>query len=143
MAATAANKLTLPELGDGDPHRGPGRSARTRMGRLSSGGSNTIGTLTVPSQTAHRMGQPRRVSHTAVVTIDRHDLIDSFGQALLDGTGALFVGAGMSLNAGLPTWADLLRDVRTAAKVPDMSDLPLMAEYIVNDPKIEIGRAHV
>lgn len=70
------------------------------------------------------------------MTIDRHDLIDGFGQALLDGTGALFIGAGMSLNAGLPTWADLLKDVRVAADVPEISDLPLMAEYIVNSPRV-------
>ncbi|HEY5879073.1 MAG TPA: SIR2 family protein [Nakamurella sp.] len=72
------------------------------------------------------------------MTIDRHDLIDGFGQALLEGTGALFIGAGMSLNAGLPNWADLLKDVRSSADVPEMSDLPLMAEYIMNSP--EIGR---
>lgn len=74
--------------------------------------------------------------HTAVVTIDRRDLIDDFGQALLEGTGALFIGAGMSLNAGLPNWTDLLKDVRSAADVPEMSDLPLMAEYIVNSPRV-------
>lgn len=80
--------------------------------------------------------------HTAVMTIDRHELIDGFGQALLEGTGALFIGAGMSLNAGLPNWTDLLRNVQSAAKVPDMSDLPLMAEYIVNNPKIGRNRLH-
>lgn len=42
----------------------------------------------------------------------------------------------MSLNAGLPNWADLLKDVRLAADVPEMSDLPLMAEYIVNNPGV-------
>ena len=70
------------------------------------------------------------------MAIDRHDLIDSFGQALLDGTGALFIGAGISLNAGLPNWGDLLEKVRSAADVPMMLDLPLMAEYIVNSSKV-------
>jgi len=73
------------------------------------------------------------------VTISRHGLIDDFGQALLEGTGALFIGAGLSLKAGLPEWANLLKDAQIAADVPDMSDLPLMAEYIVNSPRV--GRA--
>lgn len=74
-------------------------------------------------------------SETAAVTIDRHDLIDNFGQALLDGTGALFIGAGLSLDAGLPSWGNLLNPIRERADVPWLDDLPLMAEHIANSTK--------
>ena len=74
------------------------------------------------------------VSKTAPVTMDRHQLIDDFGQALLDGTGALFIGAGLSLDAGLPTWSDLLGPIRDRAEVPWLDDLPLMAEHIAHSP---------
>ena len=63
--------------------------------------------------------------------VDRLDLIDTFGAAVLEGNAALFVGAGLSLDAGLPGWADLLNPLRSECDVPDeLSDLPLVAEYI-------------
>lgn len=66
--------------------------------------------------------------------IDQYELVDSFGKSALRGNGALFVGAGVSCAAGMPSWADLLEPLRINADVPPMADFPLMAEYIVRSP---------
>lgn len=64
--------------------------------------------------------------------INLHELVSDFGVACLNGNGAVFVGAGLSTAAGLPTWADLLKEPRKNANIPDrISDLPLVAEYLV------------
>lgn len=66
--------------------------------------------------------------------VNRLELIDTFGAAVLEGNAALFVGAGLSLDAGLPGWSDLLNPLRSKCDVPDeLTDLPLVAEYITSD----------
>jgi hypothetical protein len=69
------------------------------------------------------------------VPIERFDLVEDFGQAVLSGNAALFLGAGLSRDAGLPGWGDLLDPIRQRCNVPEHHDLPLVAEYIVNDPR--------
>lgn len=66
-----------------------------------------------------------------MTAVDRLELINTFGEAVLEGNAALFVGAGLSLDAGLPNWSDLLEPLRKECEVPDeLEDLPLVAEYI-------------
>lgn len=67
------------------------------------------------------------------MTIDRRDLIEAFGDAYDLGTAGIFVGSGLSAAAGLPDWATLLEVPRVDSNVPVIPDLPLMAEYIVNE----------
>ena len=59
-------------------------------------------------------------------------------KALDDKQAALFVGAGFSVNAGLPTWPDLLRD--TAAElnldVDKETDLVALAQFHFNEKKV-------
>ncbi|CAM5708332.1 hypothetical protein MAUB1S_05201 [Mycolicibacterium aubagnense] len=72
--------------------------------------------------------------------MNRLELIDTFGAAVLEGNAALFVGAGLSLDAGLPGWSDLLNPLRSECDVPaELTDLPLVAEYIGTDAR-EGGR---
>lgn len=59
------------------------------------------------------------------------ELIDEFGRAAELGNAAVFVGAGLSRSAGMPDWAELLRDAAKSADVPLGPDLPLTAEYLV------------
>ncbi len=64
------------------------------------------------------------------MTIDRYELVGIFGGAVDAGVASLFVGAGLSTAAGLPTWNDLL--VPLAAEIGvegEFPDLPLLAEY--------------
>ncbi|WP_174188454.1 SIR2 family protein [Nocardia barduliensis] len=71
--------------------------------------------------------------------MDQYDLVNNFGEAVSAGNGALFVGAGLSVGAGLPTWTQLLKPLQEKANVPDHHDYPLIAEYIANDKK-NVGR---
>ena len=63
--------------------------------------------------------------------MSERDLLDQYGAAVLARNASLFVGAGMSLEAGFPGWAELLKGPRRQARIPNISDLPLMAQYFV------------
>jgi len=64
------------------------------------------------------------------VTIDRYELVGIFGGAVDAGVASLFVGAGLSAAAGLPTWSDLLGPLAAEIGVAgEFADLPLLAEY--------------
>jgi hypothetical protein len=64
--------------------------------------------------------------------LSERELLDGFGGAAEAGNAALFIGAGMSLNAGYPTWHQLLEKPRADAQIPaSLSDLPLVAQYYV------------
>jgi hypothetical protein len=71
---------------------------------------------------------------TGGVPIERFELVEEFGEAVLSGNAALFIGAGFSRDAGLPGWTDLLDPIRQRCNVPTHNDLPLVAEYVANDP---------
>lgn len=64
------------------------------------------------------------------MTIDRYQLVAAFGGAVDAGVASLFVGAGLSTAAGLPTWNDLLAPLAAEIRVTgEFKDLPLLAEY--------------
>jgi len=63
------------------------------------------------------------------------DVINEFSKALVEGRGAVFVGAGLSTPSGVPGWEDLLRGIaktRLGIQLTPSDDLPLIAQYIVN-----------
>ena len=72
--------------------------------------------------------------------LTRQGLISSFGQACEVGNGAAFVGAGLSMGAGLPSWGSLLEAPRSESDVPTIDDLPLMAEYILAEGRYSRSR---
>jgi hypothetical protein len=64
------------------------------------------------------------------MTLSSYDLLDGYGSAVETGNAALFVGAGLSTEAGYPLWDELLADARIEAEIPQkLTDLPLVAEY--------------
>ena len=56
-------------------------------------------------------------------------LIASFGQYVDNREATVLVGAGLSRDAGYPDWSGLLEKVRDALQLPDLDDLPLLAQY--------------
>lgn len=69
--------------------------------------------------------------------IDQYELVDRFGRACDDGVASLFVGAGLSMEAGLPGWKGLLNELAERADVPtSLTDLPLMADYIEHESSV-------
>jgi hypothetical protein len=66
------------------------------------------------------------------VPLTHDELVRQFGPIVLAGTASLFVGAGLSREAGYPGWGALLNPLRSEASIPDgLNDLPLVAEYYV------------
>lgn len=64
--------------------------------------------------------------------ITERELLNQYGQAVTAGNAALFIGAGLSLSSGYPSWVELLKEPRAAANIPDdLKDLPLAAQYFV------------
>lgn len=63
------------------------------------------------------------------------EVINEFSKALVEGRGAVFVGAGISTPSGVPGWADLLQgmaETRLGIQLNPDDDLPLIAQHIVN-----------
>ncbi|MGW0020919.1 SIR2 family protein [Rhodococcus sp. NPDC003382] len=65
--------------------------------------------------------------------ITRAKLVETYGQAILSGNAAVFVGAGLSRAAGYPDWGSLLKPMQDRCDIPGHADLPLVAEYIALD----------
>lgn len=69
--------------------------------------------------------------------MELQQLIRDFALAVRHHRAGVFVGAGMSLDAGYPDWNGLIEDIRQVANVPDdVHAAPLAAEYAV----LELGR---
>ena len=70
------------------------------------------------------------------MTIDQFELVNRFGAAVEAGVGTLFVGAGLSAAAGLPTWPTLLAPLanQIGLSLRPNEDLPLIAEYFEQSP---------
>ncbi len=60
-------------------------------------------------------------------------LIASFGQYVDSREATVLVGAGLSRDAGYPDWSGLLARVRDALQIPDVDDLPLLAQYYASE----------
>jgi hypothetical protein len=65
--------------------------------------------------------------------------IARYGQAVEQRRATVLVGAGLSLAAGYPDWAALLHPLREEFSLPDIKDLPLLAQYVENS----LGRARL
>ena len=61
--------------------------------------------------------------------------LKEYPAALADGVGAVFVGAGMSMAAGYPSWATLLREIGEELGVSsrDIQDLAALAQWSIQE----------
>lgn len=63
------------------------------------------------------------------VTIAIHELVSRYGEAVDRHVAAVFVGAGLSMQAGLPSWSTLIQPLADEIGVDTSTDLTLIAEY--------------
>lgn len=65
----------------------------------------------------------------------RTKLLKAFPEALHQGYGAFFIGAGISRAAGYPTWSELLKDIGEELGVQshDISDLAALAQWHITE----------
>lgn len=63
----------------------------------------------------------------------RSRLLSEFPRALRDGAGALFVGAGVSMGAGYPSWRGLLKEIGEELEInpAEVDDLAALAQWHV------------
>lgn len=68
-----------------------------------------------------------------------------FPESLHDGTGAVFVGAGVSMAAGYPSWSDLLTDIGAEIGVNprDILDLAALAQWHIRETGAATGVRNV
>lgn len=65
--------------------------------------------------------------------IDR--FLKEYPAALGDGTGAVFIGAGVSMAAGYPSWSQLLKDIgeELGVEAQDIHDLAALAQWSIHE----------
>ncbi|MBY3526766.1 SIR2 family protein [Rhizobium laguerreae] len=68
-----------------------------------------------------------------------------FPESLHDGTGAIFVGAGVSMAAGYPSWSELLTDIGSEIGVNsrDILDLAALAQWHIRETGAATGVRNV
>lgn len=66
--------------------------------------------------------------------MEQSEFLRSFGSAIRHRRAAVFVGAGVSMRSGFPSWDELVRPLRAAANVPaTVSDATVAAEYAMQE----------
>ncbi|HEX3684988.1 MAG TPA: SIR2 family protein [Bryobacteraceae bacterium] len=68
--------------------------------------------------------------------MDKDSFVREFGTELSNGSGALFIGAGISKPSGVPTWTELIQPLASSRLgLIDLhdADLTQIAQYIVNE----------
>ena len=65
--------------------------------------------------------------------MDASELVASFGTYVDKHEATVLVGAGLSTGAGYPNWSGLLETVHAELDVSSMRDLPLLAQYYINE----------
>lgn len=69
------------------------------------------------------------------VAATRKRFLKDYPDALIGGSGAVFVGAGVSMGAGYPSWATLLTDVgdELGVKSAELHDLAALAQWSIQE----------
>ena len=66
--------------------------------------------------------------------MDRHDFVQRWSESLERGSASVFIGAGLSMQAGYPSWKTLLKDIAKELDldIDDEHDLAAVAQYSIN-----------
>jgi hypothetical protein len=73
--------------------------------------------------------------------MNQNELVTQYGRHVDARTATVFVGAGLSIPAGYPSWSDLLEPLRLKLGIEPIDDLPQLAQYYEDD--IEDGKVHI
>lgn len=67
--------------------------------------------------------------------VHRKLFLTEYPKALNDGIGAVFVGAGVSMDAGYPSWPSLLREIaeELGVNLTDISDMTALAQWSIHE----------
>jgi len=66
--------------------------------------------------------------------VDLTQFVEEYGQAIEQRRATLLVGAGLSRDAGYPSWESLLADFRAELNLPgSFTDLTRLAQYVENE----------
>ena len=66
--------------------------------------------------------------------MERHDFVQRWSESLERGSASVFIGAGLSMQAGYPSWKTLLKDIAKELDldIDDEHDLAAVAQYSIN-----------
>lgn len=69
------------------------------------------------------------------MSIEINRFIEDYSQELVAGNAAYFIGAGISVDSKLPNWIGLIKPFTEKIGIVDLNgkDLPLMAQYVINE----------
>lgn len=73
--------------------------------------------------------------------MDALEVVNRFGRHVDAASASVFIGAGLSIAAGYPGWAQLLEPLRLELDIPPIEDLPQLAQYFAD--AAPGGRGHL
>lgn len=69
------------------------------------------------------------LNYAAEAQLDADELVNEFGSYIEEGAAGVFVGAGISIGAGYPSWPTLMEPFARELELTELDDLPQIAQF--------------